>query len=78
MKYQFRHESWGDDWQDFEDKAWDAESAAEKIAEQYWSDDPSDPHRFEFVVEIKDEKDVITKFNVTAEASVNFYARETK
>jgi hypothetical protein len=76
MKYQFKHEYWGDEWQDF-GKAFDAEQAAERIAEEHWLDDPyDDVEDFSFKVEIKDEQEVITKFVVTAYTNVEFRAEE--
>ena len=78
MKYsfQFKNEYYGSDWQDYESDTYYLDSVASEIAEDYWSQDPCDPYRFEFPIEIRRFDGESQKFNVTAEASVNFYARE--
>lgn len=74
MKFWFKHEYWGDEWQDFYTDAFDAEHAAQKLAEDHYHDDPCDPRHFDFTVDIKDESGKVSRINVTAEADVNFYA----
>lgn len=77
--FYFKHESYGDDWNERDSHAIDLEKFAEEVAEKYWSDDPSDPNNFEFDVEVKrGEFGTSIKFKVTAESYVNFYAREKK
>jgi hypothetical protein len=75
-KYWFKNEYWGDDWQEHLERAFDAEHAARQVAETSYHDDPCDPDAFEFKVSIKDERDVVTDFIVTAEPDVNFHANE--
>lgn len=79
LAYQFKHPSWGDDWQDIESQ-WghnDLEYIAHDIAESYYNDEPCDPYRFDFVVEVRQlGSDISKKFRVSAEADVNFYPRE--
>lgn len=78
MKFQFRHEYWGDEWQEVPGEHYDHEAAAEHVAEEHWSDDPSDPSHFEMKIEVRSlaEPNRIVMVKVTAEASVNFYGRE--
>lgn len=77
MKVQFKHEYWGEGWQDFTENVFDEEHAAEKIAESSYRDDPCDPSNFDFTIEIKSERG-IKRFNISAQADVNFYAKEIK
>jgi hypothetical protein len=79
-KYQFKHENWGDDWQDWDEKKFgnepiDEEQAAEMIAEYEFDQYPCDADRYEFEVEIKSDKGT-KKFSVTASYSIDFYGRE--
>lgn len=75
--YLFRNEYWGSDWQEIKSTAYNEEDLALEIAEGYWSDDPTDPDRFEFYIEIKKGRDGEVKmFKITAEANVDFYARK--
>lgn len=76
MKFQFKHEYWGDEWQDLDGIFRDHEHAAEELAEKHWSDDPSDPWNFEFDVVMRDEKGIEKIINVTAESQVIFYGSE--
>jgi hypothetical protein len=75
-KFWFKHEYWGDDWEEVQLKCFSAERAAEIVAEDYRDSDPGDPNDFEFDVSIKDEKGKVTNFSVTASISVDFSARE--
>ena len=72
----FKHEYFGDDWQDKWSERWDAEDVAREIAQMIYSDDPCDPYNFHVVVEIKDTQNNERKFKIYAEADVNFYANE--
>ena len=77
VTWQFKHEYWGDDWQDRNfKKYWDHEQVAEKIADDSFHDDPGDPNGFEFDVQVKNPKGEVKRFIVTAEPDVIFSARE--
>lgn len=52
----------------------DQETVAEKIVEAHWEESYVEPHKVDETVVFKDGK----KFNVTAEAQVNFRAKEVK
>ncbi len=53
------------------------EQAAEDWAEEHWGGDPCDPSNLEYEITVTDvETREIKKYNVTAEATVNFYANE--
>jgi hypothetical protein len=75
MKYQVQIVDWHgeEDWQDSDH--YDSEYAATDAAEEYWRSDPSDPGDFECVVRVRDQDGVIEEFVVSAEPSVDFYAR---
>lgn len=64
-----------DSWREIQ--AFDAEDAAEKIAEEYYNYDPSDANDLDItvLVRIEDCSEVL-RFRVSADYSVNFYARE--
>ena len=77
MKVEFKHESYGEDWQERECDARFLDLAAEEIASEYFHEDPTAPHRFEFIIEIRragENKSI--KYIVGAEADVNFYTIE--
>ena len=77
--YFFKHDAWGDEWQQEMSGAYDEEQFAEQVAEEYWSDDPTDPNRFEFKIEVKQGEFGTPKtYIVSAQADVTFYAREKK
>ncbi len=75
-KFYFKHEYWGDDWQEHSgEPLWREETVAMAVAEKYWRKDPCDPYCFVFRVEVKCGEDgTPKKFIVTAETDVNFYA----
>lgn len=75
--YYFKNEYYGEDWIRATSFAMDEEAFAEEQAEEYWADDPTNPDDFDFEIEVKRGEDGESKkFKVTAEASVDFYARE--
>lgn len=43
---------------------------------EYHDNDPEDANNLNLLIEVLDEHDFIKTFNVTADYSVNFYARE--
>ena len=77
--FEYKHESCGDEWQEYESK-WGPdciEDVAYELAENYYNEEPCDPYKFEFVVEVKQFGAYLSKkFRVSAEADVNFYPRE--
>jgi hypothetical protein len=80
-EYEFKHENWGDEWQPFEPKRsryyYDAEDVAREIGEDNYNDEPCDPYRFQFEIEVREVgSSTSKKFSVSAEADVNFYSRE--
>lgn len=75
--FQFRHENYGDEWQDRFFKGTLAEFA-EDVAENDYSNDPCDPCSFEYEVEVRHEKYGAKKFHVSAEVRVTFSASEVK
>jgi hypothetical protein len=74
--FTYRLESDGDpeDWSTWYGR--DAEDVAAKIVEHRWSDYPYDPSRVREVVIFRDERGCEARFAVTAEATVDFSARE--
>jgi hypothetical protein len=65
-KYSVAVENWGD----VEVEAHDLEHAIELAVEEYYDQDPSDPHNLDVGAECEGQK-----FRVSADVSVNFYAR---
>lgn len=81
MGFEFRHKCYGEEWQSFTEdgnlrRAFCHQSVAEEVAEEHWQQDPSDPSDFSLDVWVRDEKGVVKRFNVTAEARVEFMAGE--
>lgn len=62
---------------EFTGYAEDFESVAEEVAHDYWSEDPSDPDKVDYKIGIKDEKNTIKYFLISAYAKVDFSAFET-
>lgn len=54
------------------------EEKAKNLAFNHFHDDPHDPEDFEFNVIVRSADGVTKFFEVSAEADVIFYARETK
>lgn len=81
-QFYFKNENWGDEWQEYlehhYDKAFDHEDVARSVAESDWREDPCEPRNYEFSIEVKDQDGLVKKFNVIAEADVNFYANEVE
>lgn len=77
-KFWFKHEAWGEDWQEFQVIACDVYEAAEQVAENYWNDEPTDPSCFTFEVDIKKEDGTVVPILVTAEADVHFNSCDRK
>lgn len=80
IQYQFKHASYGNEWQDFSrtlNPIYDHEDVALELAEEMFSDDPCDPYSFKSEIQVKDDREGVVKtFLITAEASVNFQALE--
>jgi hypothetical protein len=80
-KYQFKHESWGDDWEEYSpNKFGDAYfpyHAAENIAEYIWSEDPhGNPEDVCESIQVKSEDGTIRSYNVSGSVSINWYSSE--
>lgn len=73
-KFWFKHESWGKEWQECPGLHYDAEEAAYTIAENDYNDDPKEPWKFRFSVDIKGEDGEEEHFEIIAEADIRFYA----
>ena len=76
MKYEYRIEDHHaeDEW--FSVGADDEEHAAEKAAEEYYDEEPSDPYSFNIVIYVrKFECTEAVKINVTADTKVRFFGR---
>lgn len=76
MKFEINVKGWHseDEWESVD--AFDSEDAAEKSASDYfWQDPWSVSKSFDLEVRIKCPTGKIETFNVTAEPSVDFYAR---
>ena len=56
----------------------DLEHIAERIAEEYHDQDPGDANDFRATVGVKDSAGLEHWFTITADYSVNFYARKVK
>ena len=80
-KFEYRHEDMGDRWAPFEGRVWSWEDVATTVAEEHWDcGDHGDANDFNLIVEVRDVEtpDNVEKFNVTADYSVNFYARSLR
>ena len=79
-KFWFKSEMWGEEWQSYSEnryrKAYSFDDAAKNVAKSDYSEEPCNPNNYELNIEVKDEKDNVKKFTVTAEADVNFYVNE--
>jgi hypothetical protein len=70
MNFDCRHEDWSDaSWKQTD--ARDAEEAAEKFADRYWSDEDNPD---ELSVLVRGVNGVVQRFNVRAEQCVVFHA----
>jgi len=80
-EFEYRYEDHGDQWVEFKGGVWDSEYVATTVAEEYWDNgDQGDANDFELIVEVRriGTPDKIETFRVTADYSVNFYARLQK
>jgi hypothetical protein len=81
MKFEYRYIEQGNEWEWCEGlQFWDAEDVAEHVAEKYFEDIDMDANDFEFEVEVREfeKPETVQKFIVSADYSVNFYARKAK
>ena len=77
--FECRRESHGEEFDDNSPVyALDAERAAKKFVELDWNNDPCNPGDVDEFIEVRDETGIVSKFNVHAEPSVHFYAKEVK
>lgn len=77
--YYFKHENYGEDWQEWTSYLYDLSYVAEEIAEEIYNDDPGDAYDVDEEIEVKfGEADLSKKFKVSAFISVNFTANEIK
>jgi hypothetical protein len=82
MKFEYRYEDQGDEWEVCDgSKFWDASDVAEFVAEKYFEEgDPVNTNDFEFEIDVREfeKPETMQRFIVTADYSVNFYARKAK
>ena len=78
IPHEYRLKSWGDEYWETTYSRLDGESLAAELAREDWSRDPSDPHKYEETVYLRDGRGCVAEFNITAEATVDFTAREVR